>query len=237
MPNSIRLVGVTVMTGTFPLLRGITLMVESGTVIMINGRNGSGKSTLLEVCAGLKVPDRGEVVWDGVAIVSLSRQHLLAKRQRIGYMFQQHALITNFTIFDNIALPLRAQSLHSEREISVKVHKIMEEVALFGVDTAFPEALSAGQLKSVALARALVTDPDILLLDEPLSGIARQAIDGIRGVLIAAQNEKRRTVICTSHEPIPWATGDVVYYLLDGGKITISTFQELYSQFDGAADE
>ena len=191
--------------GAFPLLRGVSFTVERGEILVIGGRSGSGRSTLLEICAGLVQPVGGYVMWDGVRLESMTRKKLLAARERIGFLFQQHALIANYSIFDNIALPLRTQGALSEREVDMRVRSVMEEVALFGVERLFPESLSSGQLKSASLARALATDPEMLFLDEPLSGIDPQTAAGIRSVLISEQRGKPRTIITISHEIDMWA--------------------------------
>jgi ABC-type lipoprotein export system ATPase subunit len=188
-------------------------------MVIIGGRSGSGKSTILELCAGLKKPLRGRVFLDGKDIAALTRKELLMVRQRIGYMFQQHALIANYSLFDNIALPLRITGKYTEREISVQVRAMLEEVALFGVDTSFPESLSIGQLKSASLARALITNPDILFLDEPVSGTDERTAQGIFSVLNAFLQTKKRTVIMISHEASAWSVEHADYYVLDGGRL------------------
>ena len=152
MPVELSLRRVVYTSGIQLLLRGVTFTAWPGETLLICGRSGCGKSTLLELAAGLKRPDRGQIFWDGIDIARYSREELLIERRRIGYMFQQHALIANYSIFDNIALPLRVRGTMQEREIRSRVSSLMEETALFNVDHCFPEALSAGQLKSATLA-------------------------------------------------------------------------------------
>lgn len=219
MPVKLKIEEVTYSEGREMLLRGIDLTVEEGETVIICGRSGCGKSTFLEIIAGLKRPMHGRVLWDGTDITVLSRKDLLAARNRIGYLFQQHALIANYSIFENIALPLRVRSELPENEIRERVHAIMEEVALFNVDAAFPEALSVGQLKSATLARALVIDPEILFLDEPLSGLDPQTAAGIKSVLSEQQRAKRRTIVTAGHEMELWADGPSRTLFLEGGKL------------------
>lgn len=219
MPAELTLEGVFYKPGTFPLLRGIDLTVERGSIVVVSGRSGCGKSSLLEICAGLKRPDRGRVLWDGTPIASLSREALLAERLRIGFVFQQHALISNYSIFENIALPLRTKGTATEREIEIRVRQIMEEVALFDVDREFPESLSVGQLRSASIARALVTDPDLLLLDEPVSGQDPRTAEGIRRVLVRHQQQRARTIVMISHDPDLWVPFAVRTLQLENGKL------------------
>jgi len=219
MPGSITFEAVTVQAGKFPLLRGIAFTVGRGMAAIINGRSGSGKSILLECAAALRKPDRGAVFWDGTDVASFTRKKLMAERQKIGYMFQQDALIANYSVFDNIALPLRTGRALPEKDVVKRVHLMLEEVALFGVDGMFPESLSAGQQKRAALARALVTDPQLLLLDEPLSGIDQQTSDGIASVLLQTLRVRTRTAVIISHDDPVLSTLDAQRYFLDGGRL------------------
>jgi ABC-type transporter Mla maintaining outer membrane lipid asymmetry ATPase subunit MlaF len=223
MPVRLNVEEVTFGEGREMLLRRIDLAVEPGETVIICGRSGCGKSTFLEIIAGLKRPLHGKVLWDDTDITSLSRKELLAARHRIGYVFQRHALIANYSVFENIALPLRVQSEYSGNEIRDRVHTILEEVALFNVDLSFPEALSVGQLKSASIARALVVDPEILFLDEPLSGLDPQTAAGIKSVLAEQQREKRRTIVTAGHEMELWTDGPGRTLFLEGGKLVSLT--------------
>lgn len=200
MPDKIVMENVSHGFGSIPVLRKTSLRIEKGEIILIGGSSGSGKSTLLEICAGLITPQSGDVFWDGTSLKSMQKQQLLKARRKMGYVFQVNALISNHSIFDNIALPLRSRHSFSEKEIASKVHYQMEELGLFGVDNMFPEALSIGQLKAVAMARALIGDPDMLMLDEPLSGLDPQAAQGIVNVLYEHRNRKKMTIVMVSHD-------------------------------------
>ncbi|MBN1576744.1 MAG: ATP-binding cassette domain-containing protein [Chitinispirillaceae bacterium] len=219
MPVKLEIDGIFWSAGVFPLLRGISLTVERGEIMVIGGRSGCGKSILLEICAGLKRPERGRIVWDDIDIATMSRNELLTARQRIGYVFQQYALIANYSIFENIALPLRSRGDLAEKEIDVRVHTVMEEVALFNVEKHFPESLSNGQLRAAALARALVTDPEMLFLDEPVSGLDPQTASGIRAVLHARQRRRERTIVTICHDLYLWASRPHRVAVLEGGKL------------------
>ena len=233
MPNDIVLEGVSMNAGTYLLLRNVHLSVREKSALIISGRSGCGKSTVLELMAGLVRPHRGRVLWDGHDVATLSRRDLLAGRQKLGYMFQQHALIANYSVFDNIALPLRNGGSMGERDVVKKVQWIMEEVALFGVEKQFPESLSAGQQRRAALARALVTDPDILLLDEPVSGVDEQTVDGIKSVISYAQVSRRRTLVIISHDAAGWDLLQAEHVAIEGGKIETLHRQALRQEAGG----
>lgn len=157
--------------GEVSLINNISIEISEAGALIIAGRSGCGKSTFLEMCASLRAPDSGQVLWEGKNIACFNKEQLTAARKRIGFVFQKHALIHNFSIYDNIALPLRYHTGISEKEIRAKVKNTMDELGLFNVDGKFPNQLSAGQSKCAALARALVLSPRILFADEPTAGV------------------------------------------------------------------
>lgn len=220
MPVEIELKKVCFMSDKFPLLREISFIVRKGEVLVISGRSGHGKSTILELCAGLKNPTSGNVLWDGHDLAEFSRKQLLKERQSIGYMFQVHALISNYSVFENIALPLRARSEFSEKQINRRVRNMMDELNLFSIDSLFPEALSIGQLKTVALARALINDPNVLLLDEPLSGVDPSTAQGMMNVLYEKNRSRPMCVIMVSHNTNVWDGFSPVKRVLESGRFT-----------------
>jgi ABC-type transporter Mla maintaining outer membrane lipid asymmetry ATPase subunit MlaF len=183
-----------------PVLRGINLTVRRGEIVIIGGRSGTGKSSLLELCAGLIKPTSGKVLWDGTDIAALPKGELLRARQSIGYMFQVHALISNFTVFDNLALPLRSRPGISGDAIGRRIRTEMENLMLSsGIDSRYPEALSAYECKAVALCRALIGDPTLLILDEPLSGLDPEAIKKFISVIEQRWKERAMAVIMMTH--------------------------------------
>ncbi len=212
--------------GEKEILKDVNIIIERGDKIAFVGKNGEGKSTLLEICVGLKHPSSGRVLWDGQDISSFSRKVLLEKRQSTGYVFQIHALISNHSVFENIALPLRVRSGIADKEIEKRVRKIMDEFCLENIDGFFPELLSAGQLKTVAVARALISEPDMLLLDEPLSGVDPFTARKIMNVIYEHQNRRKMSVIMVSHETDLWEGFLPVKKVLDKGRLVDSSEQE-----------
>jgi len=181
--------------GGAPLARGISFSVSAGEALIIGGRSGCGKSTLLELCACMRQPQLGEIFWEGSPVALFTHDELVSARQRMGFIFQKHALIHNITIFDNIALPLRYHSVLSEKEIAFKVRRCMDEVGLFNVDRKFPNELSAGQSKSAALARAIIMEPVMLFADEPTAGVDPYTAQCIANLLNYLREVKNMAVI------------------------------------------
>jgi ABC-type methionine transport system ATPase subunit len=184
-----------------PLLKGISLSVAAGGAVAIAGRSGCGKSTLLELCAGLRTPASGSVTWDGVDIARLTHEGLMKARRNIGYVFQKHALIHNFTIYDNIALPLRYHRHLGERDERAAVKGCMEKLGLFDVDRKFPNELSAAQSRCAAIARAVIMGPRIVFLDEPTAGVDPVTAGTIATVLVELNASRGTAVVMICNNP------------------------------------
>jgi ABC-type transporter Mla maintaining outer membrane lipid asymmetry ATPase subunit MlaF len=194
--------------------------VEPGGVLLFGGRSGCGKSSLLEICAGLVRPSAGSVLWDGDVISDMSKYELYGKRKCLGYVFQVNALISNHSVFDNIALPLKCGASLSGAEIREKVKAQMDELEISGkIDKKFPEALSAAQLRSVALARALISSPKLLILDEPMSCVDPFTASMIINVLHKRWKRDGMTVIMAAHSINAWPEWDAGRYMLKDGRL------------------
>jgi ABC-type transporter Mla maintaining outer membrane lipid asymmetry ATPase subunit MlaF len=220
MPDKIALESVMLRYGAEPVLNRVSLTINKGEILIIGGRSGQGKSSLLEVCAGLVRPNAGRVLWDACDIATLTKEELLRSRRRsLGYLFQIHALISNFTAFNNIALPLRGIPELSEAAIGKRVHEAMEHLALFGADDKYPEALSAYECKAAALARALITDPSMLILDEPLSGI--DPAESVRLLAFIEKHFRERgvAILMMSHQFSVWPELPVKHMMLKKGTL------------------
>src|SRR5271157_29675 len=195
MTDALRVENVRFSFGGEPLLAGVSLNVATGGMLAIAGRSGCGKTTLLEICASLRQPQGGAVLWDGVDLASLPRAELMRRRQGIGYVFQKHALIHNFTVYDNIALPLRYHRHMAEHNVRQAVHACIEEFGLRDVDKRFPNELSAAQARCAAIARAVVMGPTMLFLDEPTAGVDPVTAEAIARALLAMNASRRLTVV------------------------------------------
>ena len=166
----IRIIDLTRSFNGHAVLDGINLEVPQGEITVIIGKSGVGKSVLLKHIIGLLKPDRGQVLIDGVDITKARGQTLKELKQRFAYLFQGGALFDSLTVFENVAFPLREKTKLSEAEINSRTRERLAQVALTAeVENKFPDELSGGMKKRVALARALIQEPEIILFDEPVT--------------------------------------------------------------------
>jgi phospholipid/cholesterol/gamma-HCH transport system ATP-binding protein len=160
----IRIVNLHKSFGAHQVLKGVNLEIPTGAIYVIIGGSGAGKSCLLKHLIALLRPDEGQVWVDGVEISALYGRALNQVRERFGMLFQGGALFDSLSIYDNVAFPLREKTDMDEAVIHMRVHECLAQVGLSGVDEKFPSELSGGMRKRVALARAVVTKPDYLLV-------------------------------------------------------------------------
>ncbi len=187
---------------------------------MILGGSGSGKSTMLRLIAGLVRPVSGSILIDGTDIARLSERRLRKLRRSVGMMFQHGALLDSKTVLDNVAFPLREHTRLSEQEIADEVHSRLESVGLTDVDHLLPGELSGGMLKRVALARALIQKPVIVLIDEAFSGLDPVSTKLIEALLVRINWEFKMTMILVSHHiPSTLRMADQITLLLPDAMI------------------
>jgi phospholipid/cholesterol/gamma-HCH transport system ATP-binding protein len=168
---SIRCVDVHKRLGGLPVLNGLNVTIPDDTITVVLGPSGTGKSVLIKHIIGLMFPDSGDVVVKGQSVPSLNMPDLLALRRRIGVLFQDGALFGSMSVFDNVAFPLRQHTDMSEAQISEVVRQRLGDVGLSDAIDDFPSQLSGGMRKRAGFARALVMEPDIVIFDEPDSGL------------------------------------------------------------------
>ena len=182
-------------------LRGVTLTVQRGEFLALMGPSGSGKSTLLNLIGGLDRPTSGSVVVEGVRISELPDGKLTAWRARhVGFVFQLYNLLPALTAERNVELPLLLTSLAGARR-KQQVATAMSLVGLSDRSKHYPRQLSGGQEQRVGIARAIVTDPTLLLCDEPTGDLDRKAGDEVLDLLQALNREHGKTVIMVTHDP------------------------------------
>ncbi|HMH48276.1 MAG TPA: ATP-binding cassette domain-containing protein [Solirubrobacteraceae bacterium] len=170
-PDAIEFIDVHKSFGRNHVLRGLNMGLPEGKISMIIGPSGTGKSVCIKHIVGLLYPDEGDVIVQGVSVPSLPDADLFEMRKKFGVLFQDGALFGSLTLWDNVAFPLRQHTEKGDDEIAEIVNRRMSEVGLGGEGAKMPNELSGGMRKRAGFARALVLDPEIVLFDEPDSGL------------------------------------------------------------------
>jgi phospholipid/cholesterol/gamma-HCH transport system ATP-binding protein len=195
----ISLRGVTKSFGSHTVLEDITFDVPKGRITSILGPSGTGKSVLLKNILGLLKPERGEIWVDGDQIVGLREKRLYEVRKKFGVLFQDGALFGSMNLYDNIAFPLREHTRKNENEIRELVHRNAELVGLMDHLKKLPGEVSGGMKKRAGLARAMVTEPEIVLFDEPDSGLDPVRVAYLDELVVTAQKETGATFFIITH--------------------------------------
>jgi phospholipid/cholesterol/gamma-HCH transport system ATP-binding protein len=182
------------------VLDGVSLTVDRGESVVIIGASGSGKSVMLKHIVGLLRPDEGEIWFDGTRIDMLSESELMPIRKRCGFLFQMGALFDSLNVGENIAFPLVEHTAKSSKEIAEVVRRCLAMVGLPGIEYKMPGDLSGGQRKRVALARAIALEPEIILYDEPTTGLDPIRADVINELIIKLQRELHTASITVTHD-------------------------------------
>jgi phospholipid/cholesterol/gamma-HCH transport system ATP-binding protein len=223
--------GVELTLGTRRVFGGLSCGFGRGQLSVVLGGSGSGKSTLLRLVGGLVRPDAGAVRVAGQDVARLRESELFAVRERIGMLFQGGALLDSMTIFDNVALPLREHTELSEAEIATEVARRLTAVGLRETGSLYPRQLSGGMARRAALARAIVTDPEIVLCDEPFSGLDPINVRRIEALLVDLKSRLGLTLLVTSHHlASTLRMADRVVFLVDGGAVAGTPADLLRSQ-------
>ena len=196
----IRVVNLHKAFGNQRVLAGVNLEIPDGSIYTIIGRSGVGKSCLLKLLIGLIQPDAGEVWVDNTEVSRLRGRALNDVRTRFGMLFQGGALFDSLSVYDNIAFPLREKTRLRETAIREKVRERLAQVGLIGVDEKFPAELSGGMRKRVAMARALISEPEFLLFDEPTTGLDPIRVNAIHQLIHELHEMLHFTAVIVSHE-------------------------------------
>jgi len=186
--------------GTHPVLDGVNLQIEKGESVVIIGRSGGGKSVLLKHLIGLLKPDSGEVLIEGEDIVPLNERELLRVRRRFGRWFQSAALFDSMTVAENVAFAFRRDRSLPEKEVRRKVAEVLEMVDLPGTEDINPSELSGGMRKRVGLARAIIYQPQIVLYDEPTTGLDPIVSDSIDRLILRVRDRLDVTTVVVTHD-------------------------------------
>jgi len=217
--NLVLINGLKFSQGDKVIFNGVNLEVKRGKITAIMGPSGSGKTTLLRLIGALLTPDSGEIWIDGNLIHCLSRADLCMARRKIGLLFQNSALFTHLSVFDNVAFPLREHTKMDAQMLRDIVLMKLEAVGLRGAAELMPDTLSGGMTRRVALARAIVLDPDLMMYDEPFTG-QDPISKGVLLNLIQRLNQLLQiTTIIVSHDVEETCSIADYIYLIAGGHV------------------
>ena len=206
------------------VLDGANLTIKTGETMVIIGRSGSGKSVLLKHMIGLIKPDAGAVLIDHVDIAKLHGLELDRLRMKFGMLFQGAALFDSMTTFENVAFPLREHTTMTSHAITQRVHECLEVVGLQEADDLHPSELSGGMRKRVGLARALAMNPEIVLYDEPTTGIDPIMGDIINDLIIALRDKLKVTSVVVTHDMrSAYKVADRIAMLYNGGIVEVGS--------------
>lgn len=200
-------------------LKGIEFQVDKGEFLVIMGSSGSGKSTLLNILGALDHPDEGKLYLNNKFIKDYHKEPFSSKyrQDNIGFIFQSFRLLKDLTVQDNIAVPLILQNVDS-KEIKDRVNKVLDKVALRSHSNHKPIELSGGQQQRVAIGRAIVTNPPLLLADEPTGNLDYNTAKEILKLIQEMNRELNQTIIMVTHDPMVASYADRVIFLKDGKK-------------------
>jgi phospholipid/cholesterol/gamma-HCH transport system ATP-binding protein len=219
MSLMLELKGVSKSFGLQKVHQELDLDIEKGKTTIIVGQSGAGKSVLLKYFIGLICPDQGEILVDGRSLCGMKKRELLEIRSKVSYLFQGVALFDSMNTFDNVALPLREKTSLSESDIRTKVMEKLDMVGMAEAIEKYPSELSGGMQKRVGLARALQGDPQVVLFDEPTTGLDPETTHNTYKLFAEAQKNLGYTALIVSHDlPKVFKIADRVA-ILNQGKV------------------
>ena len=205
-----------------PIFDGVDIDIARGAVTAVMGPSGTGKTTLLRLITGQLFADRGLVEVDGKDVGKHSRKEIYAMRRRMGMLFQNGALLTDLSVYDNVAFPLREHTRLPERLLRHVVLTKLQAVGLRGAAQLMPAELSGGMSRRVAIARAIVMDPELLIYDEPFVGLDPISMGVVLRLIRRLNDTLGLTSIVVSHDVREVSAVADHLYLLSGGKVVAS---------------
>lgn len=212
----IDLQGITKSFGSLQVLKGVDLQVERGEVVSIIGPSGAGKTTLLQIMGTLDRPDAGRVLIDGKAVEQLKERELAAFRNRhIGFVFQFHQLLPEFTALENVMIPAFIAGT-SRREAETRAHELLDMMGLSGREGHKPNELSGGEKQRVAVARALINRPDVVLADEPSGSLDTHNKEELYRLFFDLRKQLGQTFVIVTHDEGLAQMTDRTIHIVDG---------------------
>jgi phospholipid/cholesterol/gamma-HCH transport system ATP-binding protein len=210
------------------VLKGVNLTIHDKEITLIMGKSGCGKSVLIKHIIGLLMPDKGKVLVDGVDITRLEPKELDIIREKFGVLFQGGALFDSLNVYGNVAFPLKEKTRLTKNEIRDRVMHALADVGLKGVENKYTAELSGGMKKRVALARALITEPSIVLFDEPTTGLDPILSSSMQKLITSTHEKYGYTGVVISHDvPKIFEVANSVAMLYNGCIIEAGTPDEI----------
>jgi phospholipid/cholesterol/gamma-HCH transport system ATP-binding protein len=220
--------GVTLRYGQKVILQNCSLEIKERAITCLIGLSGAGKSTILRLLNGLRQPEAGRVIVKGVDLSTLSNRDLIDFRRKIGFSFQFAALFDSLTIAENVAMPLREHTKMSKAEIDRLVRETLDSVGLANSQDRMPSELSGGMVKRAGFARAVVTNPELVLYDEPTTGLDPIITHVLTDTIKRLRKQLDATAVVVSHDlESIFAMADYVAMLFEGAIIAYGTVDEL----------
>jgi phospholipid/cholesterol/gamma-HCH transport system ATP-binding protein len=214
--------------GENPVLRGVNLEVREGESMVVIGGSGSGKTVLIKCIIGLIRPDEGKIYVDGLEITSLNERKMNDVLKKFGMLFQWGALFDSLTVWENVGFGLRWQTHLTEEEIRKIASDKLELLGLKNVEDLMPSQLSGGMKKRVSLARAIAMEPEILLYDEPTTGLDPIMADAINDLIVQMKEKLKVTSITITHDmKSAYKIGDRIAMLCQGKIIEVGSSEEI----------
>ncbi|MBN1939804.1 MAG: ABC transporter ATP-binding protein [Candidatus Aminicenantes bacterium] len=210
------------------VLTGLDLDIRTGETIVVIGQSGSGKSVLLKILIGILDPDRGKVFVDDIEVTAQDREERQSTARKFGMLFQAAALFDSMNVGENVAFGLRRRADLDEAAVSAIVADSLAKVGLRGIESLMPHELSGGMRKRVGLARAIAYKPEIILYDEPSTGLDPIRADAINDLILVLQKEMGVTSIVITHDMVSAnKVADRIAMLYDGRIIAVGTPEEI----------
>jgi len=209
-------------TSPNPVLDNISLKIEEGSMIAIVGPSGSGKSTLLNLLGTLDLPTSGEVLFDGISTAGMTPGDLVKMRNsRIGFIFQTHLLLPQLTTIENILLPVIPQDKNMRKLAPERASMLLEIVGLADKANSYPTEMSVGECQRIAVVRALINKPELLLADEPTGSLDHDSAEKLTGMLIELRRHSPFTLVTVTHSADLAQRMEITYKLING-KISVN---------------
>ncbi|MDP2913941.1 MAG: ABC transporter ATP-binding protein [Candidatus Aminicenantes bacterium] len=219
--------------GSKKVLNGVNLEIPKGETMVVIGQSGSGKSVLLKLLIGVMTPDRGEIRIDGMNVAPLCGEERLRVTRKFGMLFQAAALFDSMTVAQNVAFGLKRYTDLGPDEIAGRVADSLAKVGLRGIERLMPHELSGGMKKRVGLARAIAYGPEIILYDEPSTGIDPIRADAINELIVLLKKEMNVTSVVITHDMVSATkVADRMAMLYEGRIIALGTPEEIKNSAD-----